>query len=72
MSDSIVILGAARTPILMLSANAGADHRDESRAAGADGHVTKPITADGLLRVVEHVWNNRATRDDEAATAARG
>ena len=41
--------GAPRTPILMLSANAMAEHRDAARDAGADLHVAKPITAAGLL-----------------------
>ncbi|WP_296174520.1 ATP-binding protein [uncultured Brevundimonas sp.] len=37
------------TPILMLSANAMAEHRDSARAAGADLHLAKPITARDLL-----------------------
>jgi CheY-like chemotaxis protein len=41
--------GARRTPILMLSANALAEHRDAGRAAGADGHVAKPVTVAGLM-----------------------
>jgi signal transduction histidine kinase/ActR/RegA family two-component response regulator len=47
--------GAARIPILMLSANAGSDHRDESRAAGADGHVAKPITLGALTAALAEV-----------------
>jgi len=47
--------GAQRTPILMLSANAGADHRDESRLAGADGHVAKPITLASLTVALAEV-----------------
>jgi len=47
--------GAMRTPILMLSANAGADHRDESRLAGADGHVAKPITLSSLTTALAEV-----------------
>ena len=38
-----------RTPIVMLSANAMAEHRDQAFAAGADHHVPKPITAASLL-----------------------
>ena len=41
--------GRARTPVVMLSANAMARHRDEALAAGADLHVAKPITAAALL-----------------------
>ncbi|HEY1073063.1 ATP-binding protein [Brevundimonas sp.] len=38
-----------RTPILMLSANAMTEHRDSARAAGADLHLAKPVTARDLL-----------------------
>jgi len=39
----------SRTPILMLSANAMAEHRDAAREAGADWHLAKPVTARDLL-----------------------
>jgi CheY-like chemotaxis protein len=48
--------GEPATPIYTLTANAMPEHAQASTAAGADGHITKPITADGLLRVVEQVW----------------
>jgi CheY-like chemotaxis protein len=41
--------GLAPTPIFMLTANALAEHLEASRHAGADRHLTKPITADKLL-----------------------
>ena len=41
--------GSIPTPIVMLSANAMAEHRDQSREAGANIHVPKPITAATLL-----------------------
>ncbi len=41
--------GGQRTPIIMLSANAMAEHRYEALAAGADLHVAKPVTAASLL-----------------------
>jgi CheY-like chemotaxis protein len=41
--------GGTRTPIIMLSANAMAEHRYEALAAGADLHVAKPVTAASLL-----------------------
>jgi len=41
--------GAAAIPIVMLSANAMTEHKDEARAAGANVHVAKPITAASLL-----------------------
>jgi CheY-like chemotaxis protein len=33
----------------MLTANALPEHREASRAAGADGHLTKPIVLADLL-----------------------
>ncbi|MFD3264671.1 ATP-binding protein [Phenylobacterium ferrooxidans] len=47
------------TPIYTLTANAMPEHAKASSEAGADGHITKPITADGLLRVVEQVWTDK-------------
>ncbi len=41
--------GAARTPIVMLSANAMSQHRTDSLAAGADLHLAKPVTAAVLV-----------------------
>jgi len=41
--------GRPRIPIVMLSANAMAEHRAEAAFAGADGHIAKPITAASLL-----------------------
>ena len=40
---------APRTPVLMLSANAMAEHREAAREAGADLHLAKPVTARDLL-----------------------
>ena len=45
----------SRTPIIMLSANAMAEHRAHARTAGADLHVAKPITASSLLAGIEAV-----------------
>ena len=41
--------GARRTPIIMLTANAGAEHIEAGRAAGADAHLTKPISPMTLM-----------------------
>ena len=41
--------GWKRTPIIMLTANAMPDHVEAGRVAGADGHLSKPITLVGLL-----------------------
>jgi len=45
----------ARTPVLMLTANALAEHVAAGRDAGADGHLAKPITLATLLAAVSGV-----------------
>ncbi|WP_304175216.1 ATP-binding protein [Phenylobacterium aquaticum] len=62
-------LGARPTPIHTLTANAMPEHAQASAAAGADGHVTKPITAEGLLRVVEQVWTAKVEAQARTRTA---
>jgi signal transduction histidine kinase/ActR/RegA family two-component response regulator len=57
----------ARTPILMLSANALAEHREAGRTAGADGHVAKPVTVAGLMGALNALLD---PGEDEAAVAA--
>ncbi|MBB5746219.1 ATP-binding protein [Brevundimonas variabilis] len=44
-----------RTPVIMLSANAMAEHRAHAHKAGADLHVAKPITAISLLEGIDAV-----------------
>ena len=44
--------GAQPTPVHVLTANAMPDHITASLAAGADGHLSKPILADALLERV--------------------
>ena len=56
----------ARTPILMLSANAMAEHRDAARDAGADLHLAKPITARDLLTALAMLPLSNATDADLA------
>ncbi len=58
-----------RTPIYTLTANAMPEHASASAEAGADGHVTKPITAERLLHVVEQVWNRKVAAASEAPDA---
>ncbi|MFN4295893.1 MAG: ATP-binding protein [Brevundimonas sp.] len=41
-----------RTPVLMLTANAMAEHVQAGREAGADGHLAKPITLAGLFEAM--------------------
>jgi signal transduction histidine kinase/CheY-like chemotaxis protein len=55
--------GRARTPILMLTANAMAEHVEAGRAAGSDGHLTKPLTLAALFDGIDQVM----TRRDRAA-----
>jgi len=47
--------GMARTPIVMLTANALPVHEAASRAAGADLHMAKPIEAPKLFAVLQTV-----------------
>lgn len=44
--------GARRTPIVMLTANAGPEHVAAGRAAGADAHLTKPISPARLFEAI--------------------
>ena len=59
-----------RTPILMLSANALTEHREAGRAAGADGHVAKPVTVAGLMAALNALLDPAADEDDMATAAA--
>jgi len=52
--------GHPRTPIIMLSANAWAEHIEASFEAGADAHLSKPITADTLLAAIDSTLTNSA------------
>ena len=44
--------GLARTPLLMLTANAMAEHVEAGRTAGADGHLAKPVTTQTLFAAI--------------------
>ena len=61
---------AIRTPILVVSANAMAEHVEKAAAAGADGHVAKPITANALLAAMETALDAAAQPADSHAAAA--
>jgi len=52
-----------RTAILMLTANAMAEHVTQSLAAGADGHLTKPITMNALLAAMSDVLVGKTWRE---------
>jgi signal transduction histidine kinase/ActR/RegA family two-component response regulator len=62
--------GTARTPIIMLSANALGEHVRSGLEAGADFHLAKPITADDLIQAVARaVQTGRGAEPPLAATA---
>ena len=44
--------GASPTPIIALTANALPEHVAATQAAGADGHLSKPVRADALIDAV--------------------
>ncbi len=56
--------GRPRLPLVVLSANVMPEHLAASKAAGADGHIGKPIRADELLGVVSEAA--AADTDEEA------
>lgn len=58
--------GRRRTPILAVTANAMSEHVAASHAAGADHHVSKPVTPDGLLSAI---FGNLAPADAEVRAA---
>ena len=58
--------GRARTPILMLSANAGPEHQRAGALAGADGHVAKPITAAALTVALAALFEPNVDEDELA------
>jgi signal transduction histidine kinase/CheY-like chemotaxis protein len=59
--------GSARTPIIMVTANAFPEHVAASAAAGADSHLSKPVRLDALHRAIESVL---ALPDAPAKSAA--
>ena len=64
------LAGKSPTPIYTLTANAMPEHERASQAAGADGHLTKPVSAERLLALVETVWHERQEHSLEAALTA--
>ncbi|MGA0545576.1 ATP-binding protein [Brevundimonas sp. VNH65] len=52
-------LGLPRTPLLMLTANAMAEHVAAGAEAGADGHLSKPVTSDRLFAAIETALSGR-------------
>lgn len=50
--------GRERTPIIMLSANAMAEHIALATDAGCDGHLSKPVTQEQLLATLERALSS--------------
>ncbi len=59
--------GTARTPVVMLTANAMPEHVEAGCQAGADGHLSKPITMAGLFAAIEAVLGEAPIESREAA-----
>jgi CheY-like chemotaxis protein len=58
-----------RTPIYALTANAMAEHARASADAGADGHLTKPISAEALLGALADGERGAPQRNSESLSA---
>ena len=52
--------GRVHTPVVMLTANAMAEHVEASLAAGADAHLTKPLTGQSLMDTIASVLEKTA------------
>ncbi|MFA4893605.1 ATP-binding protein [Brevundimonas sp.] len=55
--------GLTRTPVVMLTANAMAEHVAAGRAAGADGHLTKPVTLVSLFEAIASALGAETRRE---------
>jgi signal transduction histidine kinase/ActR/RegA family two-component response regulator len=62
--------GAARTPVIMLTANALDEHVKASLAAGADRHLSKPIRPMELLETMAMVIQQSGLGDAAVAAVA--
>ena len=56
-----------RTPVIMLTANALPEHVEAARAAGADGHLSKPMTLEALFGGVASAMAAARAADDRRA-----
>ncbi|WP_068874293.1 MULTISPECIES: response regulator [unclassified Phenylobacterium] len=54
--------GRPRTPTIVLSANTSPDDRAASAAAGADGHIAKPIRVEALFGALETALAGQAAQ----------
>ncbi len=51
--DREIAESLTRVPIAMLTANGMDEHREASLAAGADFHISKPLTPESLIMGIE-------------------
>jgi signal transduction histidine kinase len=58
--------GRPHTPVVVVTAHGLPEHVNASRAAGADRHVTKPIVATDLLKVLAELVNGPAESSQAA------
>ncbi len=63
-------MGAGRTPVIMLTANALDEHVQASLAAGADLHLSKPLRAAELLDAIAVLTEGEAEEAEETARSA--
>ncbi len=64
--------GLEKTPIAALSANAMEEHKAASRDAGADMHISKPVTPEELLEGITRLVRMKSTANFQSLGAKRG
>lgn len=64
--------GAAAMPVIMLTANAMAEHKSAAFRAGADLHVAKPVTPAALIGAIEAALDGASERTDLQISPASG
>ena len=62
-----VEMGAPRTPVVMLTANALPEHIAAGTDAGADRHLAKPFSVDALLAMVQELTSDAPQAAERAA-----
>ena len=60
----------SHTPMIALSANAMSHHIDEAKKAGADMHIAKPFTPDGLINGISLAIEKNNAADNIISSAA--
>ena len=63
-------MGAVRTPVIMLTANALDEHVQASLVAGADLHLSKPLRAAELLDAIAALTATAEELDQASRSAA--